>query len=140
MPVGGGTVLLNLSAWSHSALTPEFICLVGSDSRILPELFGEGSPRDFLSRIKHIPTRNSLFINANEARKIPATATWLQSPGSVSVILGGVLIKAASVFVRTGACRRTCHTAAVTLHTHTPHAHGTYTTFWRLSCISLCPS
>lgn len=65
MPVDRGTVLLNLSTWSHSALTPEFICLVGYDSRILPVLYGEGSPRDFLSGIKHIPTRNSLFINAN---------------------------------------------------------------------------
>ncbi len=65
MPVDRGTVLLNLSTRSHSALTPGFICLVGSDSRILPVLYGEGSPRDFLSWIKHIPTRNSLFINAN---------------------------------------------------------------------------
>lgn len=47
MPVDRGTVLLNLSTRSHSALTPGFICLVGSDSRILPALCREGSPRDF---------------------------------------------------------------------------------------------
>lgn len=47
MPVDRGTVLLNLSTRSHLALTPGFICLVGSDSRILPALCGEGSPRDF---------------------------------------------------------------------------------------------
>lgn len=94
MPVDRGTVLLNLSSWSHSALTLGFICLVGSDSWILPAVRGEGSPGDCESRIKHIPTRNSLFINANETRKMlatpaPATATWLHTPGSVSVILGG---------------------------------------------------
>lgn len=49
-------------------LTPGFICLVGSDSRILPELFLVDRP-GILNRMKHIPTRNSLFINANYTRR-----------------------------------------------------------------------
>ena len=67
-PVERGTVLLNLSSLNHTLLTPGFICLVGSDSWILPELFLVDRP-GILNRMKHIPTRNSLFINANYMRR-----------------------------------------------------------------------
>lgn len=63
-----GTVLLNLSSLNHTLLTQGFICLVGSDSWILPELFLVDRP-GILNRMKHIPTRNSLFINANYMRR-----------------------------------------------------------------------
>lgn len=63
-----GTVLLNLSSLNHTLLTRGFICLVGSDSWILPELFLVDRP-GILNRMKHIPTRNGLFINANYMRR-----------------------------------------------------------------------
>lgn len=67
-PVERGTVLLNLSSLNHTLLTLGFICFVGVDSRILPKHFLVERP-GILNRMKRIPTRNSLFINANYTRK-----------------------------------------------------------------------
>lgn len=66
-PVKRGTVL-NLSSLNHMLLTLGFICLIGSDNWVLPELFLVYHP-GILNWMKHILTRNSLFINANYMRR-----------------------------------------------------------------------
>lgn len=85
-PVERGTVLLNLSSLNHTLLTPGFICLVGSDSWILPELFLADRP-GILNRMKHIPTRNSLFINANYMRRREKKERKRETPAAAVAFL-----------------------------------------------------
>lgn len=68
--------------WSHACLTPRFICLVVTDSRIFPQHSREESYRDFrdgakkarVNKRQHTVTRNSHFIHANTSRKMLLTA------------------------------------------------------------------
>lgn len=52
VPVGRGTALLNLSSVRRAPVTPPYICLVGSDSRILPGASPPGITRGFFERNK----------------------------------------------------------------------------------------
>lgn len=52
VPVGRGTALLNLSSVSRTPVTPPYICLVVSDSRILPGASPPGITQGFFERNK----------------------------------------------------------------------------------------